>query len=95
MAIAPRRDRWRNTLERLRAPRFSVGETRRRIGRELGLQMEPITNAELAEAMLLAANEVMRIDGDRDYMNPSDMKVQQTTAIADVMRMAASRLAPK
>ncbi len=52
-----------------------------------------ITNADLAEAMGLAAAEVMQADGDRDYMNPSNLTVQQTTAIADMMRLAAARLA--
>jgi CRISPR/Cas system CMR-associated protein Cmr3 (group 5 of RAMP superfamily) len=52
---------------------------------------EGITNAEFGASLRLVANMVMRTDGDRDYMNPSDLNVQQTTSIADFLRSAADR----
>jgi hypothetical protein len=52
-----------------------------------------ITNAEFGKSLRLVADTIMRKDGDRDYMNPSNLNVQQTTAIADLLRGAAERLA--
>jgi hypothetical protein len=35
---------------------------------------------------------VLKADGDRDYMNPSNLSCQQTQAIADYMRLAIKML---
>ena len=37
---------------------------------------------------------IMKADGDRDYMNSSNLTVRQTTAIADFIRIAIARLEP-
>ncbi|HWS65673.1 MAG TPA: hypothetical protein VN325_23175 [Steroidobacteraceae bacterium] len=41
------------------------------------------------------ATMILRADGDRDYMNPSDLTVQQTMAAADLIRIAADRLSKR
>lgn len=57
--------------------------------------MSQITNAEFGASLRIVADTIMRADGDRDYMNPSDLTVQQTTSIADLLRGAADRLSPE
>lgn len=47
---------------------------------------------QLAALLQACANVIFRVDGDRDYMNPSDLTVQQTTAAADLLRLAATAL---
>lgn len=53
--------------------------------------MTRITDIEFGASLRLVAETIMRADGDRDYMNPSDLNVQQTTAVADLLREAANR----
>lgn len=53
--------------------------------------MNRITNTDFGTSLRLVADTIMRADGDRDYMNPSDLNVQQTTAVADLLREAANR----
>lgn len=57
--------------------------------------MIQITDKEWAVSLRLVAQTIMREDGDRDYMNPSNLNVQQTTAIADLLRTTADRLDAK
>jgi hypothetical protein len=52
----------------------------------------PITNAFLRQVLEQSAEIIMRADGDRDYMNHSDLTVQQTTSIAGFLRLAAERI---
>ena len=55
--------------------------------------MMDLTDDELAKVLKEAAEAVMKADGDRDYMNPSDLTVQVTTSCANLMMLAAERLA--
>jgi hypothetical protein len=52
----------------------------------------PITNTYLRNTLEQSAEIIMRADGDRDYMNGSNLTVQQTTAIAAFLRLAAERI---
>ena len=58
------------------------------------LSEDTIANAGLANIMMQCAKTIMRTDGGRDYMNGSNLTVQQTTSMADLMRVVAGRLAP-
>jgi hypothetical protein len=48
--------------------------------------MEPITTDEIERV----AAAIMRIDGDRDHMNRSDMTCEQTQEIARFLRRIAA-----
>jgi hypothetical protein len=52
----------------------------------------PITNDYLRQTLEQCAEIIIRADGDRDYMNHSDLTVQQTTSMAAFMRLAAERI---
>lgn len=46
------------------------------------------------QTLRAVAEIIIRIDGDRDHMNHSDLSCEQTVAIARLMRSIANRLAP-
>ena len=52
----------------------------------------PITNVYLRQVLEQSAEIIMRVDGDRDYINQSLLTVQQTTSIAAFIRLAAERI---
>jgi hypothetical protein len=53
---------------------------------------ETVDPAELAKALAVAANEIVRTDGDRDEDNGSNLTVEQTIAAAKLMRLAVFKL---
>jgi len=42
-----------------------------------------------------AADVIVSADGDRDHMNPSNLKVEQTLAFAQMLRCAADKINPR
>lgn len=50
------------------------------------------TDVQLAEDFRQSADAILRIDGDRDHMVQSNLKCEQTQAIAHALRLAARRL---
>ena len=53
---------------------------------------EPSLN-DLIPILKVCVKEILKADGDRDYMCPSNLTVQQTLAIADFVRCAIQKLA--
>ncbi len=54
---------------------------------------QPVPSVDtLCEILHINAGLIKSIDGDRDYMNPSNLTVQQTMATADYINMAIARL---
>ena len=54
--------------------------------------LDTVPDGVLLSALKTSVEQILRADGDRDYMNHSDLTVQQTTAIADFIRLAIKRL---
>lgn len=53
---------------------------------------ENVPVEEIVQGLRACADSVVSVDGDRDHMNPSNMKCGQTQAIARVLLIAADKL---
>lgn len=56
------------------------------------IHVDAVSDATFAVMLDNCANEIVSADGDRDYMNPSNLTVQSALAIADLLRLAALKL---
>ncbi len=56
------------------------------------MDADAVSDATFAVMLRKCADEVIRVDGDRDYMNHSHLTVQASLAMADLIRLAAKKL---
>ncbi len=56
------------------------------------IDVDAVSDATFAVMLEKCADDILRTDGDRDYMNTSNLTVQATTALADLLRLAALKL---
>ena len=58
----------------------------------MGMRRLVLSDNELVKRLRVLAHEALRVDGDRDHMNHSDLTCQQSMAIVQLMRAAADRI---